>query len=258
MSEGDILNYAPPAPLSGPAIYGHTASLLEKSFASGEAGNQVFDEVPKAWGSAPGVRVDVGQGKDMTFPTQDLLGLLLLPRVFRDDAGTEWPQRVSEEPSSRAHVLELTKIFDGAINARGARAGGICPVREECFSELFDELIRQTTIHTPERGVLLLRLRDELRMTAAAYRMVYENNLSFGVRKAVNAEHLVRARKGKVTKLEDEISALKAEAREWENRAAGATAEYEQKSTLERLKRQEELSYLKDQAAELQSFLSSV
>ena len=34
-----------------------------------------------------------------------------------------------------------------------------------------DELIRQITINCAERGLLLLRVRDELRMTVAAYQV---------------------------------------------------------------------------------------
>jgi dynein light intermediate chain, axonemal len=52
---------------------------------------------------------------------------------------------------------------------RQARESGICPVREELFSQCFDEIIRQVTLSEPERGLLLLRVRDEIKMTIAAY-----------------------------------------------------------------------------------------
>ena len=52
---------------------------------------------------------------------------------------------------------------------RQARESGICPVREELFSQCFDEIIRQVTLAEPERGLLLVRIRDEIRMTIAAY-----------------------------------------------------------------------------------------
>ena len=38
-----------------------------------------------------------------------------------------------------------------------------------------DELIRQVTINCAERGILLLRVRDEIRMTIAAYQTLYES-----------------------------------------------------------------------------------
>lgn len=52
-----------------------------------------------------------------------------------------------------------------------ARETGICPVREELYSQCMDELIRQVTINCAERGLLLLRVRDEMRMSIAAYQV---------------------------------------------------------------------------------------
>lgn len=46
-----------------------------------------------------------------------------------------------------------------------------------------DELIRQVCIGSPERGLLLLRVRDEIRMTIDAYKTLYESSVTFGVRK---------------------------------------------------------------------------
>ncbi len=54
-----------------------------------------------------------------------------------------------------------------------ARETGICPVREELYSQCLDELIRQVTISCAERGLLLLRVRDEMRVTIAAYQVCF-------------------------------------------------------------------------------------
>lgn len=51
-----------------------------------------------------------------------------------------------------------------------------------------DELIRQVTVNCAERGLLLLRVRDEIRMTLAAYQTLYESSVAFGMRKALQAE----------------------------------------------------------------------
>ena len=40
----------------------------------------------------------------------------------------------------------------------------------------------------PERGILLMRVRDNLKMTFAAYQTLYEGSLVFGNRKAHMAE----------------------------------------------------------------------
>ena len=72
-------------------------------------------------------------------------------------------------------------------------------MREELYSQSFgaahlsrnltvlrfratDELIRQVTIESPERGLLLCRVRDEVRMTIAAYQTLYQVICSFAFR----------------------------------------------------------------------------
>lgn len=81
------------------------------------------------------------------------------------------------------------------LQKRQARETGICPVRRELYGQCFgnahltkDELIRQVTISCQERGLLLLRVRDEIRMSIAAYQTLYESSVAFGMRKALQAE----------------------------------------------------------------------
>ena len=56
-------------------------------------------------------------------------------------------------------------MLDQKLLERQARESGLCPVREELFNQCFDEIIRQATLNSPERGLLLLRVRDEINMT---------------------------------------------------------------------------------------------
>lgn len=44
------------------------------------------------------------------------------------------------------------------------------------------------TINCAERGLLLLRVRDEIQMTIAAYQTLYESSVAFGMRKALQAK----------------------------------------------------------------------
>ncbi len=46
----------------------------------------------------------------------------------------------------------------------------------------------QVTINCAERGLLLLRVRDEIRMTIACYQTLYESSIAFGMRKALHSE----------------------------------------------------------------------
>ena len=65
-----------------------------------------------------------------------------------------------------------------------------------------DELIRQVTINCSERGMLLLRVRDEIRMTIAAYQTLYESSIAFGMRKALMAEQRKAELESKIKQLE--------------------------------------------------------
>jgi dynein light intermediate chain len=51
-----------------------------------------------------------------------------------------------------------------------------------------DETIRHVAINAAERGVLLLRVRDEIRMVLKAYQTLYESSIAFGMRKSLMAE----------------------------------------------------------------------
>ena len=90
-------------------------------------------------------------------------------------------QYVSSTPATRLDVINLQEQLDQRLLQRQARETGICPVREELYAQCFDELIRQVTINCAERGLLLLRVRDEIRMTIAAYQTLYESSIAFGM-----------------------------------------------------------------------------
>ena len=53
---------------------------------------------------------------------------------------------------------------------------------------LADELIRQVTLDSPERGLLCLRVRDEIRMTIDAYKTLFDSSVTFGIKKQLQAE----------------------------------------------------------------------
>ena len=114
--------------------------------------------------------------------TEDILNSILPPREWTED-GQLWIQYVSSTPATRLDVVNLQEKLDHALQMRQARETGVCPVREELYAQCFDELIRQITINCAERGLLLLRVRDEARMTIAAYCTLYESSIAYGIRK---------------------------------------------------------------------------
>lgn len=92
-------------------------------------------------------------------------------------------QYVSHSNASRDDVMKLKELLDEALEYRQARTEGICPIREQLFSQTFDQIIRQAAINCPERGLLLMRVRDEHKMTLAAYQTLYQSSVKFGMKK---------------------------------------------------------------------------
>lgn len=61
----------------------------------------------------------------------------------------------------------------------------LCQTNLLNFIIFSDEIIRQVTVNCAERGLLLLKVRDEINMTIAAYQTLYESSIAFGMRKAL-------------------------------------------------------------------------
>merc|ERR1711966_534028 len=129
--------------------------------------------------------------------------------------GQLWVQYVSSTPATRLDVINLQEQLDQRLLQRQARETGICPVREELYAQCFDELIRQVTINCAVRGLLLLRVRDEMRMTIAAYQTLYESSVAFGMRKALQTEQGKADMEAKIQLLESEQKELERQLAEW-------------------------------------------
>ena len=98
---------------------------------------------------------------------ENILDSILPPRQFHQD-GCDLVQFVSKQPASRPQLRALRDCLEEKLLSRQARQEGICQVRRELYSQCLDEIIRQLTLICPERGLLLLRLRDEYRLTLHA------------------------------------------------------------------------------------------
>ena len=125
--------------------------------------------------------------KTATTRNEDYLNSILPPREYTEN-GQLWVRYVSPTPATRVDVINLQDDLDKRLQSRQARETGICPIREELYAQCFDELIRQITIQCAERGFLLVRVRDEIKMTIQAYQTLYESSIAYGMRKAMQAE----------------------------------------------------------------------
>ncbi|XP_055066513.1 axonemal dynein light intermediate polypeptide 1 [Misgurnus anguillicaudatus] len=189
--------------------------------------------------------------------TEEILNAILPPREYIED-GQLWVQAVSSAPCTRADVINLQEELYKKLQQRQARETGICPVRRDLYSQCFDELIRQVTINCAERGLLLLQVRDEIRMTIAAYQTLYESSVAFGMRKALQGEQ------GKLD-MENKILELESEKRDFERQVSEQVAKCEaierhetERREIEEKQHAEEVQFLKRANQQLKAQLESI
>lgn len=125
-------------------------------------------------------------------------------------------------------------------------------------------MIRQVAINCAERGLLLLRVRDELQMTLRAYQTLYESSVAFGMRKALMAEQgkselerkvcLFSIQKKcvrhcfvffKLMQLEEDKRDLERQLRETKANAEAAEKKLNEQRQVEERKHMEEINFLK-------------
>ncbi|KAI5074795.1 hypothetical protein GOP47_0010756 [Adiantum capillus-veneris] len=201
----------------------------------------------------------VEQQRPSVLQTEDVLDSLLPPRIW-SDKGVKYIQHVSSAPATRLDVVNLQEKLDQELQRRQARETGICPIREELYAQCFDELIRQVTVNCAERGLLLLRVRDELRMTIAAYQTLYESSVAFGLRKALQAECGKANMEARIQQMETEIKELDRQVADWKNKCDLIEKRESERKTYEDKKHAEEIAYYtksnKQLKTQLEAFLA--
>ncbi|NXX16353.1 IDLC protein, partial [Podargus strigoides] len=195
---------------------------------------------PAPAGPVPPPRTAAESGKQ----PQELLNAILPPREW-EEQNQRWVQEVSSAPSTRLDVVTLQEQLDLRLQQRQARETGICPVRRELYSQCFDELIREVTINCAERGLLLLRVRDEIQMTMAAYQTLYENSIAFGMRKALQAEQGKADMEKRIAELEEEKLELERQVNEQKAQCEAIEKRESEKRQIEEKKHTEEVQFLK-------------
>merc|ERR1712070_938022 len=167
-------------------------------------------------------------------------------------------QYTAKTPATRLDVINLQEQMDTKLMDRQARETGICPVREDLYSQCFDELIRQVAINCPERGLLLLRVRDEIRMTIDAYKTLYESSVTFGVRKQLQAEQGMGEMEDRIKSLQDTKRDLENQVLELRNKVEVIEKREAERKALDEKRRKEEVDFLKYQGQHLDTFLKSL
>eukprot|EP00696_Hemimastix_kukwesjijk_P010583 gnl/Hemi2/23317_TR7825_c0_g2_i1.p1 gnl/Hemi2/23317_TR7825_c0_g2~~gnl/Hemi2/23317_TR7825_c0_g2_i1.p1 ORF type:complete len:325 (+),score=80.42 gnl/Hemi2/23317_TR7825_c0_g2_i1:45-977(+) len=175
---------------------------------------------------------------------------------------TKWIQFVSPVVATRLDVLKLMERLDQRVQKvwfeGKARDSGICPIREELYSQTFDELVRQITLQCCERGQLLHRVRQESRTTINAYRSLYESSIAFGMRKALQAEKNKQEMEARVQQLGVTFATNKARVDEMIQRCEETQSSLVGLREAAKLRVQEELAQLKSENAKYRQQLMTL
>nr|CCA27812.1 PREDICTED: similar to dynein putative [Albugo laibachii Nc14] len=120
----------------------------------------------------------------------------------------KWQRLVSRALVSRQGVIRYQTLLDTLLLTQKARSRPICQIREKLFLQAFDEIIRQVACQCPEQGLLLLRVRDERRMTMSMYQTLYHDSLnaSFTTDLEPNVQVELRLEKCKLQEEKDKLS----------------------------------------------------
>ena len=179
---------------------------------------------------------------------------MLPPREWVEQ-GKHYIQQVSHEVATRIDVARLREMLDQKLQERQARETGLCPVRKELFNQCFDELIRQVTLNQPERGLLLLRVRNDITKTREAYMTLYNSAITFAMRKQQLAEHGKADLEKEIKSQEDEKKRQQNTIIQLETRIASHKMRSEERKITDLAKREEEMKFLNFQKDHLAQFL---
>ena len=88
----------------------------------------------------------------------------------------------------RMDVTTLQDNLSWALKDMQVRSAPVCLAREQLFSEAMDELIRQVLLENPERGLMLLKVRDEIRLKFSVDLEILRSTLNLSCGKLSEAE----------------------------------------------------------------------
>ena len=182
----------------------------------------------------------------------------MFPPKQWDENGHKYIQYVSPQPATRDKSRDLFKALDQKLKERRAKEKGICPVRQELYSQCFDEIIRQVTIDNPDRGLLLLRVRDEIKMSIASYQILYESAILYGIRKQLQAEDTRAELKKQLEEKEKKNIELTNKKIALENKLQSLKKHFAERKEIEANKREKDLNFLNQQKESLEKIIKNI
>ncbi|OHS94250.1 Inner dynein arm light chain, axonemal-related protein [Tritrichomonas foetus] len=109
----------------------------------------------------------------------------MFPPIEYTEDGVAYTQSVSISAVTKSDVKKLKQQLDNLLITRKARNTGACLIRNEIYSQCFDEILRQVTVDCNARGRLLLRVREHYQTMVNAYKELYNLSLDWGNRKSM-------------------------------------------------------------------------
>ena len=187
----------------------------------------------------------------------ETLNSMFPPKQWEEN-GHKYIQYVSPSPATREKSRDLFKALDQKLKERRAKEKGICPVREELYSQCFDEIIRQVTIDNPERGLLLLKVRDEIKMSIASYQILYESAILYGIRKQLQAEDARMKLKKELEEKEKKNIELTNKKIALEKKLQSLKQHFAERKEIEATKREKDLTFLTQQRESLEKIIRNI
>ena len=114
------------------------------------------------------------------------------------------------------------------------------------------------TVECPERGLLLLRMKDEISMTLAAYQTLYQGSITFGMRKALQAEQGGSSLEAQVKELEERKRKLQIRLQQETTKSELLQKKLAEKNDSEKKRMHSEREFLSFQAKHLEAFLKQL
>ena len=187
----------------------------------------------------------------------ETLNSMFPPKEWEEN-GHKYIQYVSPEPASRDKSRDLFKALDQKLKEKRAKEKGICPVRQELYSQCFDEIIRQVTIDNTERGLLLLKVRDEIKMSIASYQILYESAILYGIRKQLQSEDEREELKKTLEEKEKKTIELTNKKVELENKLQSLRKHFAERKEIEAAKREKDINFLNQQKESLDIIIKNI
>lgn len=182
---------------------------------------------------------------DKSACTEEILDYIFPPNQWEEN-GNLWRQTISSDPVTTEGIAKLSERLDEFLKEQKAKEDGIDAIRAKLFGQFFDEIIRIETVICGERGLLLGRVRDDVKYTLAVYRKLFESCMGYALRKSLQATQKKEDETKTLLGLKDNNMFLQHEIADMKTKTATFQIEINLQREAEKKKHEDSLAYLKE------------